>query len=209
MFAYCLNNPANRTDENGELSLGNWIKIGIGVVALAAAIVLTVYTGGGAAAVAVGVAKIVGSVALSTATSAGFGYLQNGKEGAIDGACSGFMFGSLSACGGAALKYAKVSAATSGTPNSMGQAGERMAGIDTSAKETIQINGRTRIPDALDAKTLTEVKNVKYISNTQQLRDFKDYAQMTNRTLKLFVRPTTKVAQTVLDAGWEIHYLWR
>ena len=105
LYAYCLNNPVNRTDTDGCLSIGNWVKLGIGVVALGAAIALTVATGGGTAAVAVGVAKIVGSVAVSTATSAGLGYLANGKEGAIDGACNGFMFGSLSAFGGAALKY--------------------------------------------------------------------------------------------------------
>ena len=96
----------------------NWLKVTVGTVALVGAIALTVATGGGAAAVAVGVAKIVGSVAVSTAVSAGVGYLENGSQGAIDGACNGFMFGSLSACGGAALKYAsstagKVSAAAS------------------------------------------------------------------------------------------------
>jgi len=208
LFAYCLNNPINRTDDGGNLSVGNWIKIGIGAVALGAAIALTVATGGGAAAVAVGIAKIVGSVALSTATSAGLGYLANGKEGAIDGACNGFMFGSLSACGGAALKYTQVRAATTGTPNSIGQAGERMAGIDPKAKQPININGRTRIPDALTDSTLTEVKNVKYISNTQQLRDFADFANATGRTLDLYVRPTTRIAQTVIDAGWNIRYLW-
>ena len=56
--------------------------------------------------------------------------------------------------------------------------------------------------------SLIEVKNVKYISNTLQLRDFADYARLTNRTLELFVRPTTKVAITVIKVGWNIHYLW-
>ena len=105
LFAYCLTDPVNRTDDSGNLSIKNWIKIGVGAIALGAAIALTVATGGGAAAVAIGVAKVVGSVAVSTAVSAGVGYLNNGKQGAIDGACNGFMFGSLSACGGAALKY--------------------------------------------------------------------------------------------------------
>ena len=208
LFTYCLNNPVNRTDENGNLSLPNWAKVAIGAVALAGAVALTVATGGGAAAVAVGVAKVVGSVALSTAVSAGVGYLQNGKQGAIDGACNGFMFGSLSALGGAAFKYVKVRSATTGSPNSMGQAGERMAGIDQSAKQSIQVNGRTRIPDALTETTLTEVKNVKYISNTQQLRDFATYANATGRSLELWVRPTTRVARTVVDAGWHINTLW-
>ena len=79
LFAYCLNDPVNRTDDSGNLSIKNWIKIGVGAIALGAAIALTVATGGGAAAVAIGVAKVVGSVALSTATSAGIGYLTNGK----------------------------------------------------------------------------------------------------------------------------------
>ena len=108
LFAYCLNNPVNRTDVNGNWSLPNWAKVAIGAVALVGAVALTVATGGGATAVAIGVAKVVGSVALSTATSAGLGYLTNGKEGAIDGACNGFMFGSLSACGGAAIKYGQA-----------------------------------------------------------------------------------------------------
>ena len=109
-YAYCLNNPVNREDSNGNWSMPNWLKVTIGAVALVGAVALTVATGGGAAAVAVGVAKVVGSVAVSTAVSAGVGYLENGKQGAIDGACNGFMFGSLSACGGAALKYANVHA---------------------------------------------------------------------------------------------------
>ena len=118
MFSYCLNDPIGRSDADGNWSLPNWAKVAIGAVALAGAIALTVATGGGAAAVAVGVAKVVGSVAASTAVSAGLGYLKDGKQGAIDGACNGFMFGSLSACGGAALKYAsavanKASVATS------------------------------------------------------------------------------------------------
>ena len=207
-YVYCLNNPVNREDSNGNWSMPNWLKVTIGEVALVGAVALTVATGGGAAAVAVGVAKVVGSVAVSTAVSAGVGYLENGKQGAIDGACNGFMFGSLSACGGAALKYANVHAATTGSPNSMGKAGERMAGIDPSAKRAIRINGRVRIPDELTQTTLKEVKNVKYISNTLQLRDFADYAKITGRTLELWVRPTTKIAKTVIDAGWNIRYLW-
>lgn len=135
LFAYCKDNPVNRFDVDGNWSLPNWAKVAIGAVALAGAVALTVATCGSAVAVAVGVAKVVGSVALSTAVSAGAGYLKNGKQGAIDGACNGFMFGSLSALGGAAFKYAKVHSATAGSPNSMGKAGERMAGIDQTAKD--------------------------------------------------------------------------
>ena len=106
LFAYCFNNPVNRFEIDGNWSMPNWLKVTVGTVALVGAVALTVATGGGAAAVAVGVAKVVGSVAVSTAVSAGLGYLSNGSQGAIDGACNGFMFGSLSSCGCAVLKYA-------------------------------------------------------------------------------------------------------
>ncbi len=43
------------------------------------------------------------------------------------------------------------------------------------------------------------------ISNIKQLRD---YAKATERTLRLIVRPTTKVAKTVRKAGWVIEKLW-
>ncbi len=195
-------------DPNGELSTWNWVKLSIGAMALTGAIALTVATGGGASVVAVGIGKIVLSVALSTAISAGTGYLTNGIDGATDGACNGFMFGSLSALGGATIKYAKVHYATTGSPNSIGQAGERLARINPKDKSPIEINGRTRIPDALTRKKLIEVKNVKYISNTRQLQDFADFAHNTHRSLVLYVRPNTVVAKTVLEAGWKINKLW-
>lgn len=83
-----------------------------------------------------------------------------------------------------------------------------MAGIDQSAKRPINVDGRLRIPDALTPNSLIEVKNVKYISNTLQLRDFAKYARLTNRSLELFVRPTTKIAKSIIEAGWNIYYLW-
>lgn len=67
---------------------------------------------------------------------------------------------------------------------------------------------RTRIPDAMTKTTLIEVKNVKYISNTQQLRDFAKFAKDTQRSIELWVRPTTRIAKTVTNAGWNIKYLW-
>lgn len=101
-----------------------------------------------------------------------------------------------------------TTAAKKPSSNALGKMGEEMAGIDPSRKVPIEVNNRRRIPDALDDYTLTEVKNVKYISNTRQLWDFADYAELTGRSLELWVRPTTRVAKTVLDAGWNIRYLW-
>ena len=98
--------------------------------------------------------------------------------------------------------------ATKGTPNQIGQIGEQLAGISSKGKTKIFINGRNRIPDKLTDGVLTEVKNVKYISNTQQLKDFADFAHQPGRQLELYVRPKTQVAKTLIDAGWNIKYLW-
>ena len=102
-----------------------------------------------------------------------------------------------------------VAAASTGgrRPTELGKEGEKQAGIDPSKKETIEINGRKRIPDEMKNEILKEVKNVKYISNTQQLKDFADYAKLLNYSLELVVRTTTKVAATVKEAGWKIIYL--
>jgi hypothetical protein len=95
----------NQTDICGNLSVSNWIKIGIGTTALICAVGLTAATGGAGAAVCVGLAKIAGSTVLNAVVGAGVGYLLNGKQGAVDGACSGYMLGGLSACCGAAINY--------------------------------------------------------------------------------------------------------
>ena len=96
LFAYCLNNPVNRTDVNGNWSLPNWAKVAIGAVAIAGLAVATVCTGG-AAAVICGAAlsgAIAGGASGAVIGAVGGG-ISGGWQGAIDGACSGFMSGTL------------------------------------------------------------------------------------------------------------------
>ena len=96
MFAYCENNPVNRTDANGNWSLPNWAKVTIGAVAIAGLAVATVCTGG-AAAVICGAAlsgAITGGASGAVIGAIGGG-VSGGWQGALDGACSGFMSGTL------------------------------------------------------------------------------------------------------------------
>ena len=66
LFAYCMNNPVNRFDVNGNWSLPNWAKVAIGAVATVAAVAVTVATGGAAAPVLLGVAaSTIGGAAVS------------------------------------------------------------------------------------------------------------------------------------------------
>ena len=78
-------------------------------------------------------------------------------------------------------------------PVNIGKAGERAVGIH-GPKTPIKINGRKRIPDQLTNKILTEVKNVKKLSYTKQLRDFNDFAVQNGLRFELYTRPDTIVS---------------
>lgn len=64
----------------------------------------------------------------------------------------------------------------------------------------ILMNGRARIPDGLTADVLSEVKNVKSLSFTRQLRDYSDFAQQTGRRFDLYTRQNTKLSGPLQDA---------
>ena len=96
LFAYCMNNPVNRFDVNGNWSMPNWLKVTVGAVAIAGLAVATVCTGG-AAAVICGAAlsgAITGGASGAVMGAIGGG-ISGGWQGALDGACSGFMSGTL------------------------------------------------------------------------------------------------------------------
>ena len=111
LYAYCLNNPINRTDVNGNWSLPNWAKLVIGAAAIAVGVIATAVTGGAATPVLVASIKIaVTSAAIGAASGAGLSAVSHristgswkgvGKAalaGAIDGTCDGFMWGGITA----------------------------------------------------------------------------------------------------------------
>ena len=124
LFAYCLNNPVNRYDEDGYLSWPNWatkVAIGVGVIALCA--VVTVATGGAGAGVAgfIAAGALKGAVigaATGAAIGAGAGAVNHristgswkgAGQAALDGGANGFMTGAISgAVTGAFSSAAKV-----------------------------------------------------------------------------------------------------
>lgn len=96
LFAYCLNDPVNRFDVNGNWSMPNWAKVTIGAVAIAGLAAATICTGGTVA--------VICGAALSGAIAGGTsgavigcigGGISGGWQGALDGVCSGFMSGTL------------------------------------------------------------------------------------------------------------------
>jgi hypothetical protein len=84
----------------------------------------------------------------------------------------------------------------------VGQAGEAAvrAAYNIGPKVAIKFAGRTRIPDGLTRTVLSEVKNVKSLTYTQQLRDFASFSRKTTRQFDLFVRPNTRLSGPLTDA---------
>ena len=98
----------------------------------------------------------------------------------------------------------------------LGRLGEEAVGIPAHApKPSIKISesGLTRYPDRLTELTIEEVKNVKYLAFTQQLRDYHAYAQNNDLTLILHARPDTTYSgplRQLIDAGQiELKYIPR
>ena len=121
LYAYCLNDPINRIDADGNWSLPNWAKVAIGAAVIIGLGVATAFTGG-AAGVIVGAAftGAITSGVSGAAIGAVTGGISGGWKGALDGACSGFMSGTISgAVSGAAT--AGLSVAT-GAVNVVGNA---------------------------------------------------------------------------------------
>lgn len=61
-----------------------------------------------------------------------------------------------------------------------------------------------RVPDAITATTVTEVKNVSSLSLTSQIEDFLLYSQREGLTFNLIVRSNTTLSgplQTLVDSG--------
>jgi hypothetical protein len=83
-----------------------------------------------------------------------------------------------------------------------GDAGEAAvrAVYDIGEKVAIKIGGRTRYPDGLLSGVLSEVKNVRSLSYTSQLRDYAAYASQNGLRFDLYVRPTTVLSGPLLDA---------
>ena len=105
LFAYCLNDPVNRFDVDGNWSLPNWAKVVVGAVATVAAVAVTVATGGAAAPVLIGVAAstIGGAASGAIQHRVATGSWEGAGKAALNGAADGFMAGGLCALGGSVI----------------------------------------------------------------------------------------------------------
>lgn len=84
----------------------------------------------------------------------------------------------------------------------VGQAGEAAvrAAVNIGEKSAITVGTRTRIPDGLTSSVLSEVKNVKSLSYTQQLRDFTQFSQDKGLRFDLYIKPGAEISKPLQDA---------
>lgn len=171
IFAYCENDPVNNSDPNGTISLLACIIIGAIVGAAVGAIASKMIYG-----------KVNGWWVLGGAVIDGvLGYF----GGAFFGA-SGIKAGTLAS----KISMSRV--------RWVGKIGEKLSRLPKNTKhiESLSKTAKYRIPDYLDKtnKIIGDVKNVKKLSYTSQLRDFMLYAEKYGYTYVIKIRKTTQLS---------------
>ncbi len=162
LYNYCNNNPINQFDPSGEIGL----------------ILSCMIIGAVAGALSGGIIGAAKSKAKTGKVSA--------KE-VVKGAAVGAAVGTVVGLVVGTIAKTAVTKATTGTSANVGKIGEKFGGANKK-KTTITVNNRKRIPDILNEKKkiIGDVKNVKKLSYTRQLRDFNTYA--TEKGYKMIVR---------------------
>ena len=221
-FAYCLNNPMNMTDTEGNLpflavtaiigavvgavagdvvaakSGGNvWAGIGIGAVAGA-----LVGTGVGMAAGA----ALAGSITATTgAVMTGGSALLNTVATGGFGAGVSYISNNLSRSVNNATPAVQTAAEKMRAVAAKGKAGEMASGLVKNTQRIYITATKYRIPDGLDAanKILSEVKNYfGTLSYTAQLRDFVSWSQANGYQMHLYTNAhLTGPLQQAVDSG--------
>jgi hypothetical protein len=185
-----------------SVGLVGWIAAGVGIGAVSGA-------AGGAA----------GGAASQLVWNALWGrpLWDNVGRAALTGAIIGGVLGGILGGIHGARAYGQYQAALAATPNAVGQAGEKAAGITGPKRPIDSLTGtaKYRKPDEIDdvARVLKEVKNVAKLSNTSQIRDYVLWAQENGYTFKLITRQGTefsKPLQKLIDNGTIIleHLPW-
>ena len=222
IFAYCLNNPINLTDETGNLPFfaitaaigavvgavvggvvaamngGNvWAGIGIGAAAGA-----LIGTGAGMAA---GVA-LAGSITATTgAVTAGGSVLVNTV--ATGGLSAGvtYVANNLSRAVNNVPPAVQTGASKMQQVVAKGKAGEMISGLVKNTEHIPSLTGTAsyRIPDGLTDTILAEVKNYfGILSYTNQLKDFVLYSQSNGLEMHLYTNAhLTGPLQQAVDSG--------
>jgi RHS repeat-associated protein len=134
-------------------------------------------------------------IGLGAATSAAGGVVGKLAKLGAGRLASRFAQGQSGASAGASSSAGNVRTLMSNVRAS-GVAGERAAGIVKNTRRIPSQSGKAnyRIPDELNSSVIGEVKNVKRLSYSSQLRDSAAYAKQKGLTFNLYVRGSTKLS---------------
>ena len=222
MFAYCLNNPVNMTDETGNLPFfvitaaigavvgaviggvvaakngGNvWAGIGIGAAAGA-----LIGTGAGMAAGA----ALAGSITATTGAvmTGGSALVSTVATGGL-GAGATYIANNLSQAVNNAAPAVQAGTTKMQQVAAKGRAGEAASGLIKNTQRIYITATKYRVPDGLDTmnKILSEVKNYSgTLSFTSQLRDFVSWSQANGYQMHLYTNAhLSGPLQRAVDSG--------
>ncbi len=197
-YLYCLNDPINRLDPDGEFSFPE-ITVGAGINS--AVMGLNAYgmyqnIRGYAKQFTAGVS--MRNIALQAVTDAAYTMTA--------GAALGYLAKTAAPLVNKVAQKV-INIAKMRRVRKMGRIGEKVAGITKNTERIDSITGSAafRIPDEMTKTTLREVKNVKYLSFTSQIQDYLYHSLATDREFILVVRESTKFSkelQKCIDAGF-------
>ena len=181
LYGYCECNPIMYEDPHGTFSLFACIIIGAIVGAVVGAIASKM---------------IYGQVN-------GWWVLGGAIVGGVIGYFGGAFFGASGIKSGTLAMKIKMSRI-----RWLGKIGEKLSKLPKNKKhiDSLTKTAKYRIPDYLDEanKIIGDVKNVKRLSYTNQLKDFMMYAEKYGYTYVLKIRKTTELSSTLkklVDAG--------
>jgi RHS repeat-associated protein len=227
LYAYCLNDPVNMADPSGDMPffvvtavIGAVVGAVVGGVIAAAngrSVLAGVVVGaavGGLAGLGLGAAAgamFAGSfTASASAVWAGFTVASATVAANGLGAGAQYIWNNVKEAFGVAQPLVSNGVGRGASPNAIGRAGEQYAGTLNTPKTPINVGGRIRIPDGLNATdgVLTEVKNVSHLPFTSQMRDYVTYAKDNGYSIRLWVRQGTTFSGPMHNAmnngGFEI-----
>lgn len=224
LFAYCHNNPVNKSDTSGDIPFfaitaaagavfgavaggiiaaknGGNVWAGIGIGAAAGALIGTGFGMAAGAALAGSITATTANVAFGAsalATTVGTGGL---------GAGATYIANNLSQAANNLAPAAQTAASKMQEVATKGKAGEALSGLAKNTSHIPSLTGTAsyRIPDGLDAgmRILSEVKNYSgTLSYTNQLKDFVMWSQANGYQMHLYTNATlTGPLQQVVDSG--------
>ena len=223
LYAYCLNNPVNYYDPDGNWSMPNWLKWVIGGVVIVGLGIATAFTGGAAGVIlgaafygaltgAVSGALVSGVIGGISSAISGDGFWSGFADGAADGFMSGAIIGGVTGAVTAGINIATGAVKIVGTAQKTGTFFHRMASNIQAGKMAMQIGRYSQItldrslnkaglvgrkmPDVIGTARWGKSLAVEVVSKSQTA------VQMYNKLIAIQAYNPSLAIKVIRWAGW-------